>query len=340
MSVSELAGALLATLLAMSLAQAAPATDDTTRVAATQHFEFHSDPWLNAHHFLYQWSRDVEGIGEGRSKVSVPERDSLHHLSADEQTTWTKSIDFYRSAVAKLDHFDDRMLAQKIGLLRVAGDTSATPQESIDGLIDALQSAMPIYLRYWWRAHDQENRRWSQEVATVVVRHENRFVELTERIYAAHWLTDRRRIDVSAYANFRAGYTAMGHTVIFSTDEGNQGLYGVETLFHEVQHARDVAGNARSELRDAFGEAGVNVPDNLWHAIIFDTAGAFVQTIAAQENLGPYIPYATREGFAGFSGWREAMHLAITYWPRVLSNEISARDAMTLMADDAKASRD
>ena len=41
--------------VAAGLAAAQPAP--ITRVAASVHFDFHSDPWINLHHFLYQWAR-------------------------------------------------------------------------------------------------------------------------------------------------------------------------------------------------------------------------------------------------------------------------------------------
>jgi hypothetical protein len=114
-------------------------------------------------------------------------------------------------------------------------------------------------------------------------------------------------VDVSAYANARAGYTAEGHIVIYSTDSGNHALYGVETLFREVQHTREVGGTARAELETAFEVAGSQQPTNLWHSLIFATAGAFAQSIAAREELPEHVPYWIREGFEeGFAALASA----------------------------------
>ena len=43
-------------------------------------YAFHSQFWINLHHFLYQWSRADEGIGRGRQMIEVPERD---HVAAE-----------------------------------------------------------------------------------------------------------------------------------------------------------------------------------------------------------------------------------------------------------------
>jgi len=47
-----------------------------TLVVATERFVFHSDPWINLHHFLYQWAGEDKGLGTGRQQVPVPIRQS------------------------------------------------------------------------------------------------------------------------------------------------------------------------------------------------------------------------------------------------------------------------
>ena len=86
------------------------AADDASRIAHTQRFDLHSDPWINLHHFLYQWARADEGIGAGRQMVEVPERASIGELSAADHAAWNEALDFYRQSVARLDHFDQSML--------------------------------------------------------------------------------------------------------------------------------------------------------------------------------------------------------------------------------------
>ena len=302
----------------------------TTQIGTTRHFEFHSDPWLNAHHFLYQWARADEDIGEGREKVDVPERAGLESLPAVDRHTWLESLAFYRRNIARLSHFDDSMLEQKIGLLKAGGDVAATPEESIPGLIAALKAAMPVYGRHWWAEHDTANRRWVAAIEPTLRRTEQPFVDLTTRLYGGEWPGEPRRVDVSAYANFRAGYTALGHMVMYSTDPGNQGHYGFEMLIHEVQHAREVAGSARSDLRAAFAAADVPLPRNLWHAIIFYTAGEF----ARQNAGGEHLPYWEREGFDGFAGWASELELVAKYWQPAIAGRSDRATAFAAMAGD------
>jgi hypothetical protein len=73
--------------------------EQTTAVAATKHFGFYSDPWINLHHLLYQWAREDAGLGTGRRYVSVPERSSIAELSTEERRTWLRAVEFYRDSV-------------------------------------------------------------------------------------------------------------------------------------------------------------------------------------------------------------------------------------------------
>jgi len=318
------------------MAQRAPhaPSKQATRVDATEHFEFHSDPWINLHHFLYQWAREDEGIGAGRGHVAVPERRSDFALTDPELDAWESALTFYRRAVAARDHFDEQMLAQKRAMLDLRGDLRAQPPDIIPGIASALATAMPVYLARWWSSHDHANREWIAEVVPLLRRHEARYVELTDRIYGAQWPRERRRVDASAYANPHAGYTAEGHIVIYSTDAGNQGLYGLETVLHEVQHTVEVGRSARVRLRAAFESAGIDPPPNLWHAIVFATAGEFVRAAAEAEELPEHKPYFLREGFDQLGGWSAAVHAAQQHWLPVVRGEASVEDGLAALIRD------
>lgn len=305
-----------------------------TLVAASDHLALHSDPWVNLHHFLYNWARADEGLGTGREHVPVPERASLRELGEEERAAWSAAVRFYRDSVAGRNRFEDEMLQLKEALVRLGGDTGASPPDVIPGVSRALAVAMPVYLERWWPGHDRANGAWVASVMDRLRRHEPEYVALTERIYGARWPTGRRRVDVSAYANFAAGYTARGHVVIYSTDPGNQGLYALETLLHEVQHTRDMSSVVRAELGEAFEAAGSDVPPNLWHAMIFATAGEFVRGVAEREGLPPHTPYWTREGFGDFGGWSEVVPAVNRRWLPVVRGEASRGEAVAALVTD------
>lgn len=161
-----------------------------TRIAATERFAFHSDPWLNLHHFLYQWSREDRGLEIGRHPLPMPERSTVGELSAADRTTWLNVVAFYRDAVASRGNFDPDMMRIKARLVFLNGDSSAAPADVIPGIANALRAAMPIYLSRWWPRHDEANRRWISGVLPPLRRHEATFVQMTARVRESEWPAD------------------------------------------------------------------------------------------------------------------------------------------------------
>jgi hypothetical protein len=314
-----------------------PRRERATIVATSERFELNSDPWINLHHFLYQWAREDAGLASGRRKVTVPEQASLGGLAGEERTAWLQSVGFYRDNVAARGLFDGEMLQLKEELLMLAGDPRARPPDRIKGIAAALSTAMPIYRDKWWPQHDKENRGWIERVLTPLRTCERRYVEMTVRVYGAVWPKDRWRVDVSAYANFAAGYTTYeGQVVIYSTDAGNQGLYALETIFHEIQHAGTIAGSIRNAIDRAFKPAGVEVPANLWHALIFATAGEFVRFTAASEGRPEYTPYWIKEGFESLEGWSHLVPVVRQHWIPVVRGESSREAGLAALAQSLR----
>ena len=314
----------MAILLLASFASASAAS---TLLARTNHFELHADELLNLHHLLYHWARAEEGIGSGRMQVTVAERGDWSALSAGEQARWQEAVEFYRENVAELSHLSDAMLFQKVAILKAAGDPVEVDDKSIPGIRVALERALPVYKVHWWPEHDRVNRRWADEVVAHLADTEADFVDLTTRIYDARWPAEPLRVDLSYYANFRAGYTGLSHVVMYTGDPGNQGLYGFEMLLHESQHTRYVASAVRRAIRRQFSEAGKEVPPNLWHALLFITSGDFAERIAAA-SCTQHISYWEREGFREFGGWATAIRLAEDYWRPVINGEATTEEAL------------
>ncbi len=299
-------------------------------VAETARFAFHSDPWINLHHFLYQWSRADQGLGRGRQAVDVPERADLRDLDPADREAWLAALSFYREHVAPRDHFDDAMLELKTGLTRLDGDPSARPPDDIPGVAEALATAMPVYLQHWWPDHDAANRRWISGAAPLVRAHEEAWVRLAERSYGGTWSDGRVRVDASAYANWAGGYTSNGpiHTVVWSTDPGNQGLRAMELVFHESSHTRSLQGASREAIAASAQRAGIAANPNLYHALIFYTAGYFTRGVAKESGDSSYDPYAVAEGLTGFRGWEGLWDALDAEWPAVLRGERERQDAM------------
>jgi hypothetical protein len=302
-------------------------------ITSTTRFEFHSDPWINLHHFLYQWAREDLRLVRGRPPI--PERADMAKMSSIERNIWIDALRFYRESVGARWHLDPENLRLNRELVSLGGNVAARPPDRIKGIAAVLASAIPIYQKLWWPQHDRGNRAWIDKVVPLLRRHEARFVQLTIRVYDAEWPDSPLRVDVSAYFNSRAGYTSWeGHIVMYSTDPASQDLYALEMLLHEVQHAQGISDRviSQSALASAFESAGAKQPDNLWHALIFASAGEFVRSVADAEQLPEHMPYWVKQGFESREEWSDLITPIQKSWLPVIRGESSRSEAIASLA--------
>lgn len=307
-------------------------------VLQTRYYALHSDPWINLHHLLYQWSRAELGIGEGRTEVLVPERDGPQPAGRDGET-WSAAVQFYVQHVAERDHFDDDMLVLKDGLVELAGDAAGSPPDVVEGIAEHLRSAMPIYLETWWPDHDAANRAWIDRVADDLRRYEGRWVELVTRLFGGAWLEGRLRVDASAYANWQGGYTSVrpDHTVVWSRDEDTlRGLYALELVFHESGHMSSLGAPLRSTVQEVFRAADLDEPANLRHTLLFATAGELAVMIAEERGLPEHVPYIVDQGLVGFAGWAPLWPPVREHWLPLVHGEGDPLEALRSIAESLR----
>src|SRR6476659_7418585 len=74
-------------------------------VAETQLFAFHSDFWVNLHHFLYVTSRARRGLDATRSVVtrSLTDTAGFGALSPALRDGWNEGLAYYARAIAQRD---------------------------------------------------------------------------------------------------------------------------------------------------------------------------------------------------------------------------------------------
>ncbi len=305
-----------------------------SEVVATQYFAFHSDPWINLHHFLYQWTRADLELATGRQLVRVPERSSVSLDPAD-AAVWEEALAYYREELAERSHFNREMLEFKAALLDMDGSPDAAPPGISDEHAAHLAAAMPVYQREWWGEHDAANRAWIESVVGRAREYEADWVSTVTRVFGGEWL-GHLRVDASSYANWAGGYTSNrpDHAVLWSRDEtNNRGLYGLELLFHESAHRRALESPSRSRIDRIFGEASLEVPDNLWHTLIFATAGRFTQGVSEREGLGDHVPYAVDQGLVGFRGWSALWPPVVEHWMPVVNGASDPDVAVRAIAE-------
>lgn len=276
--------ALVLAVMLLGCARGAPAT-----TAPEARFTFHSGAWLNLHHVLWGEAIARDAADHGR-RDAVPALEP-GELRADEAPIWAAAVEVYAQQFAKHDFtFEDDMARINNGLSALPDDGDARTLALPPGAADALATAMPIYRAHWWAAHDRANRAWIAAVQPLLASHGAAMSRRLARIYHAAWPAAPLRVDVVRYASWSGAYTTLGpdHLTIASVDRRNQGSAALEILLHEASHA--IIDPLRTAIAHELAAQHKDARD-LWHAVLFASAGAVVA-----QGIPGHVPYAEREG--------------------------------------------
>jgi hypothetical protein len=294
-------------------------------------FEFHSGMWLNLHHFLYTLSRARLGLDGGRSATtsSLGDTVGLGARGQGERAAFERAITYYTDSLAARNAvFDSLMVEIKNQLAELERVQTVRGSKLSPQLVDALESAAPLYRSLWWTRHDSLNRRWVASMLPLLAQHGRVIGNDVAAAYDARWPLAPIRVDVSAYTNWSGAYTTEhpSHVMFSSTVEGDQGTSGLELLFHESSHTME------DELEAARRQAGTaakkRAPRDLTHAIIFYTAGEMTR----RKVLG-HVPYAEAEGLWQRSPFGAFLPLIQRHWQLHLDGRTTLREAIRAIVD-------
>ena len=176
----------------------------------------------------------------------------------------------------------------------------------------ALETAAPIYRRYWWADHDAANRAWIGDVARRTTPVASQIIDRLTRLYGVRWFDTPVRVDIVRVGKSLGAYTAVNprvHIIVASGDANYAGWAGAEMLFHESSHG--LIFGVRAAVDRAMTSAGKN-PRDLWHVVLFYIAGEVTrQTLAARDvEYQPYL-YATGLFARAWPMWREPTERAV-----------------------------
>ncbi len=269
------------------------------KAAAQALFDFHSDFWINLHHFLY-----LEALSQTPQKsshptvVSQPDVAVLKTLSQEERASWDAAVAYYATSMIQHDLlFDQNMGIIKDELEDAEGSPDLAKANIPADLKVLLLKVAPIYRAHWWKSHDEQNQQWIAQTQLLVQRYGQTLKDSLVRIYESPWPGDPVRVDATIFASQFGVYTTNWPTrpTISTTDPANQGVAALEVVFHETSHGM------MEKVMDAMRTAETNVnakrPDGafhsgtLWHAVLFYTAGELVA-----EQIPGYVPYADKNG--------------------------------------------
>jgi hypothetical protein len=238
-------------------------------------FSFHSNPWVTLHHIL--WSK-----GEGATLPTA--------MPDDERDAWLQGIAFYAPYSRRNLLFDDELIAIKEALRHADGQDLLDGVALDEGLKSTLHRLMPIYRKYWWAEHDATNREWIAAARPLLDRHGMAINQAIARVYDIARPDNPVWVDVSVRSHpngaYETGPAGVTHVVISSVDRSYRGYGALEMLFHERSHAW--AGALAQPIAEAARQNGIEVPQQLPHAVLFYTAGE----LTARELKAHGVQYA------------------------------------------------
>ena len=300
---------------------------------STSPFEFHSGFWINLHHFLYEQAllrKRPTSSGQTANSATNPKS----QLSSEQQQLWSAALDYYTNTMIKRDLlFDSDMITMNDQLAESEGAHDLSKSGLSSDLIKLLESVAPVYRSHWWPQHDKANRFWMAVVTPMVQQFSQTLINQLTAAYKAKWPTDLIRVDVVEYANWAGAYTTFDHAdkvhITISTDPGNQGFAALEIVFHEASHSMVFPRNgavAEGIARECRAK-NKPIPKDLWHAIIFYTAGEFTRRDLSEYRVNDYIPFAYRGLYA--RAWPNLQRPLELYWQPYLEGTVDFDKAIS-----------
>ncbi len=259
-------------------------------------FVFQQPFWINLHHFLYVLGRVEAGMPDIKLRAvagAIGDQESgLAGLSQEERLTWRECVASYANGLSRLDTvFDDELSSVSNALVRASSSASLAGLGLEQAVADTLESAAPVYRKAWWPKHERANRNKTEELQRLLEQHGRAVLDFVTRAYDEPWPGGGFPVNLSAYSNWAGAYSTRGPLLVVSSlDEGNSGLLGLETIFHEAMHQWDDPMYVKLQAA-AKRQTVARIPDNLIHAMIFFTAGEAVRSV-----VPAHVPYAETNG--------------------------------------------
>lgn len=280
-------------------------------------WHLHNSFWTNLHQRLMHDATTAMPAG-------------LDALSAEERETWQATLAAYRSSGEGSMTFRRPMLITQDELTQVADD-AVSP--NLDGpLAESVRDAAPIYRKHFWRSDSAANHFYLAYTAAMLRDAGEELAAAHETAYGTP-LPASIRVDIAAHAGPFGAYSVRlrsgGSVVtISSRDPGYAGLAALEAVMHESSHS--IAGPNRdttvgAAILEASAKAGVAVPSELWHAILFATSSELTRRWLAARGAAEYQPFSLDLFTRVWPHYRDAVE---TYWFPYLSGQGTLEDAV------------
>jgi hypothetical protein len=303
---------------------------------ASERFVLYSDPWVNLHHFLYQWARNVPPRKPGDPEaLEIPESQQIGELDERERAAWDRALLFYREQLASRDLIHDSGLIALRNPLAAIACSGGTPDAIAAGLRAVLLDAMPVYRRHWWPGHLAQDQDWIERLLPALKPNEAVLAGRLADAYGGRWSDERIRVDVAVYASWQGAYTTNDpNQITVASDPRVWGVQGVDLVFHEVSHASFFEQPLLGQLSAAFRAHGAHPPPGLAHAIQFVTASELVRRQLHGEDLRKFKPLAEMAGLFRNPQWARFKRVLEAHWVPFLAGKLGRAEALDQVAAD------
>lgn len=297
-------------------------------------FEFHSNFWVNLHQVLFHEALLHIGKPDRRLQSNTPL--AAPQMSEQEKGEWNAAIAFYSTNFgSRKELFDDEMVKINAELAKQPDDGASLNAVGLPPEVaGVLHSAAPIYHKYWWAVHNKSNEDWISAQSARVKTLAPQIAAAIEKDLWQAWPAEPLRVDVCYYVpEIGHAYTTDSppHTTFSSSGAQLQDLSGFETLFHEASHS------FADTMTDAlFKECGAEKKDcgELWHAVLFYTAGVETRRALPPADQANFTPYAYKYGLYERGDYPKYRRVLESNWQAYLDGKTSFQVAIHSMVAD------
>jgi hypothetical protein len=303
-------------------------------VVTTPHFAFYSDFDTNLNDALI-----AAGVARKRGKPELfhtgAEGSCFGKLPQSARAAWDGAVDYYAAIVSPAEWSDRQQYLLRVQLAGFDEEwKDADARQFVEIARSFRAAATPAYKACRWDAQDEKNHLWIEELKPRLTSDEQRIAPRLEQLYRKRWKRLPIPVDVVEIVNWSGAnsillHPAGGHLLISNE---YQGPAAVEVVFHEASHLlMDRSDPLRQALDSAASALDLQLPDDLWHVVLFYTTGEAVRRILDDGVKPGYTPmlYAIFDR-GTWGGYRKALE---DTWRPYLDGERTLSEAAARLVE-------
>ncbi|MDY8135146.1 hypothetical protein U0D62_06030 [Aquimarina sp. 2201CG5-10] len=272
------------------------------QIIETQYFEFHINFWVNLHFYLYETaSSSLE-----KPLEEIIDQSLWKNLTIEEKEIFKNTITYYQNTVDLKNHFSNTLIVFRKWIINYSEYDELYSSQFDPIWLEKLNAFKPVYLHHFWENHLKTNEEKLQENLMLIKATENIIIPQIATLAQTKWQKNKIRIDLSVKSPGGGAFTLgrVPSSIVMSTIVDYKEIPGdwVETLFHEASHTviKGHKGAITQSINRISEKLNQKPPKNLWHALLFYTAGKVCRDAFLQQKIDSYSLYMDRENIFEF----------------------------------------